>query len=129
MLVMVQDRTAPLLEVSLTPTTLSPADHNLVAIHATVSVADKCGDAPPNVVLTSITSSDPDAGAGTGDIAGDVQKANFGTFDQDFALRAETFGGGRRARTYTVTYTATDASGNSTQTSAKVYVMQSGHVR
>jgi hypothetical protein len=110
---------------SATPTILSPADHNLVGIHATVSVADKCGEAPPTVVLTSITSNEPDASAGTGDIAGDIQKADVGTFDQDFALRAESLGSGRRARTYTVTYTATDASGNSTQTSAKVYVMQS----
>ena len=127
MLVVVRDTKPPSLQVTLTPTVLSPADHSLIGIHATVSVADKCGEAPPTVVLTSITSNEPDAGAGIGDIAGDIQKADFGTLDQSFLLRAETFAKGRRGRTYTITYTATDASGNSKQTSVTVRVADPHH--
>jgi hypothetical protein len=96
-----------------------------VHVHATVNVTDKCGEAPPSVVLTSINSSDPDSGVGPGDVSGDIQGAEVGTLDQSFVLRAEAFGNGRHARTYTITYTASDASGNSTQFSAKVYVTNS----
>ena len=125
MTVKVSDTKPPSLQVTLTPTILSPSGHQLVHIHASVSIADKCGDAPPQVVLTSITSSEPDSGVGPGDVSGDIQGADVGTLDQSFVLRAEAFGNGRHARTYTITYTASDASGNSTQFSAKVYVTNS----
>ena len=48
-----------------------------------------------------------------------------GTLDQNFVLRAEGYGHGRRARTYTVTYTARDSSANSRQASATMQVRAS----
>jgi hypothetical protein len=125
MSVLVRDTKPPTLGVTLTPTILSPANHKLVHMHATVGVADKRGGAPPHVVLTSITSSEPDSGVGVGDLAGDIQGADVGTLDQSFVLRAEAFGSGRHARTYTITCAATDSSGNSTQFIGKVHVTNS----
>ena len=72
-------------------------------------------------VLTSITSSEPDNGLGDGDTVGDIQDASFGTADTAFKLRAERSGPGP-GRIYTVTYTATDASANSTAAQAIVTV-------
>jgi sialidase-1 len=52
---------------------------------------------------------------------GDVQGAEIGTDDRTFSLRAER--GERGAeRAYTITYRATDRSGNTTDTSATVVV-------
>ncbi|HEV8486257.1 MAG TPA: hypothetical protein VGV87_22125 [Blastocatellia bacterium] len=119
------DTQPPLLQVTLTPTLLWPADHRLVRVDAVISAIDTCDAAPPQVVLTSITSDQPDNGTGDGDTAGDIQDAEFGTFDRSFLLRAERAGGDPRGRTYTVTYTATDASGNRTQTRVTVYAPHS----
>ena len=51
----------------------------------------------------------------------DIQGANFGTDDRQFELRNERSGTGR-GRLYTVTYSATDASGNKTVRQATVTV-------
>ncbi|MFL6333372.1 MAG: BPSS1187 family protein [Pyrinomonadaceae bacterium] len=118
----VADTQPPSLSVTLTPTLLWPANHKMVRIDAVIGAADSCGDAPPQVALTSITSDQPDDGGGDGDTKGDIQDAAFGTFDRTFLLRAERDGSDRRGRTYTVTYTATDASGNRTRKSATVHV-------
>ena len=122
--VTVTDTTVPSLHVTLTPTSLWPANHKMVRITATVNFADSCGPAP-SVVLTSITSSQPDNGQGDGDTANDIQDAQIGTFDRSFLLRAERFGGDPNGRTYTITYTATDASGNHTSRIATVRVPHS----
>jgi endo-1,4-beta-xylanase len=73
------------------------------------------------VRLVSITSNEPDNGLGDGDTGGDIQGAAFGTDDREFFLRAER-GGVGAGRTYTVTYSATDGSGNSTVRQAVVVV-------
>ena len=104
---------------------LWPPDHRLVAIDASISVADTCGDAPPQVVLTSVTSNQPDNGVADGDTDGDIQDANLDSYDTSVFLRAERAANAPGGRTYTVTYTATDASGNETQTSATVHVPHS----
>lgn len=109
----VVDTTPPALRVFLTPTVLSPANNQLVRINATVNVTDRCGEGPPEIVLTSITSNQ------RVDVS-DIQGADFGTFDQNFFLRAERNG---RGRIYTITYRATDARGNQTLTSATVQVL------
>ena len=124
-LITVRDTQPPSLQLTLTPTLLWPPNHRLVRINATVSAMDSCGGSPPQIVLTSITSNQPDNGGGDGDTAGDIQEAAFGTFDRSFLFRAERAGGDLRGRTYTVTYTATDASGNQTQASATVHVPHS----
>lgn len=120
----VQDTQPPSLQVTLTATGLWPANHKLVRINAIVSASDVCGP-PPQVVLTSITSDQPDNGTGDGDTAGDIQDVAFGTLDRSFLLRAERAGSDSRGRTYTVTYIAIDASGNCTQTCATVRVPHS----
>ena len=120
--IIVRDTQPPSLQVTLAATVLWPPDHRLVRVDAAVSVADACGDAPPQVVLTSVTSDQPDNGVADGDTDGDVQDADLATFDGSVLLRAERAGNDPRGRTYTVTYTATDASGNQTQTSATVHV-------
>lgn len=121
-LITVQDTQPPSLQVSLTPTVLWPADHRMVRIDALINASDSCSNAQPTVVLTSITSDQPDNGFGDGDTANDIQDAAFGTFDRSFLLRAERAGNDPRGRTYTVTYTAIDASGNCTQQSGTIRV-------
>lgn len=121
----VADTQPPLLTVTLTPTLLWVPDHRLVRIDATVNVADTCGGTPPSVLLTSITSNQPDNGVADGDTINDIQDAQIDTFDQSFLLRSQRAGNDPNGRTYTITYTATDASGNQTQTTATVHVPHS----
>lgn len=79
--------------------------------------------AAPIVVLTSVTNSEADdsAAGGDGSTRQDVQEADFWTEDTEFLLRAERAGKGD-GRTYTITYSAVDASGNETQAQAVVEV-------
>ena len=121
----VRDTQPPSLQVTLTPTLLWPANHKMVRIDAVINASDSCGGTQPTVVLTSITSDQPENGGGDGDSAGDIQDAAFGTLDQSFLLRAERIGNQLSGRTYTVTYTACDAGGNCTQRSATIHVPHS----
>jgi hypothetical protein len=121
-IVTVEDTTSPEISVAVSPATLWPPNHKMVDITATVTVTDIC-DADPTVVLTSITSDEPDDARGNGDgkTVNDIQ-ADIGTTDYEFKLRAERVGEGD-GRVYTITYTATDASGNSASASATVAVV------
>jgi hypothetical protein len=138
----VEDTRPPSLQVTLTPahaegddrypvrphersTVLWPPNHKLVRIDVTVKAVDSCGDGPVQVVLTSITSDQPDNGTGDGDAVNDIQDAQIGTLDQSFLLRAERADKDPNGRTYTIVYTATDASGNQTQANATVHVPHS----
>jgi hypothetical protein len=98
------DITPPRASVQATPATLWPPNHKLVRIAATVTVSDDM-DPAPTVALKSITCDDA-CGA-----AQDIVGAELGTDDRAFELRAERKGSGA-GRTYTITYSATDASGN-----------------
>ena len=80
----------------------------MVTINATLNSSDATSGVE-SVVLTSITSNQPDSGQG------DIQ-ANFGTAATSFSLRAE------KSRIYTITYTATDKAGNKTVTTVTVTV-------
>ena len=111
--IIVQDTTPPEITVSVSPDMLWPPNHKMVEITATVTVSDIC-DPSPAIVLTSIVSNESDD-------ADDIQEADIGTEDYTFMLRAERAGGGD-GRVYTITYTATDASGNSTTAIAIVVV-------
>jgi hypothetical protein len=108
--VTVADTVPPTIHASVSPTTLWVPDHKMVDLTASVSVVDGC-DPRARFVLTSITSDEPDNGTGDGDTPSDVQGAAFGTADTRFRLRAERSALGD-GRTYTITYTAIDGSGN-----------------
>ena len=116
----VLDITPPKITVSVTPSRLAPPNHKLVPITATIVATDEC-DPNPQVRLVSITSSEPDNGLGDGDTPGDISGATTGTDDRAFQLRAERAGTGP-GRTYTITYEAKDASGNTAQATATVLV-------
>jgi len=115
----------PTLSVSLTPSTLKPGGHRMVDITATASSHACSGTLA--VVLTSITSSEPDdaPGPSDGQTLNDIQGASFGTPDFNFQLRAESDRDGH-GRTYTVTYTGTDDFGSSVVSTATVFVPANG---
>jgi hypothetical protein len=120
--VTVVDTTPPVLTVVATPDILWPPNHTLRNVHVAVTATDAC-DAAPVVRLESITSSEADAGTGPHDRPHDIQKATFGTDDRFFRLRAEHGLGGMRE--YTITYSATDTSGNTTTRQVVVRVPKS----
>ena len=121
--VTVADFAPPSMRVSLSPRNLWPPNHQLANIVASIQTSDTC-DANPQVTLLSIVSNEADNGLGDGDTAADIQGAVFGTDDREFLLRAERAGNGS-GRVYTVTYGATDASGNVANVVNKVTVMES----
>jgi hypothetical protein len=119
------DVTPPTLTVTLTPATLWPPNDKLVPIAATITVKDDY-DPEPEIKLESITANvvlDKD----------DIKDAQLGTDDRSFKLRAERLvkddehikkdrATKQLGRIYTVTYSATDASGNKSTASASVIV-------
>lgn len=108
------DTTPPALSVSLSPNTLWPPNNKPVSINATITVQDDY-DPEPEIKLESITASETLAD-------GDIQDAQPGTDDRSFSLAAKRAGTNQAGRIYTVTYSATDASGNKTTVSATVTV-------
>jgi len=107
------DKTGPNLKIGLDPTTLWPANHKMVKVNALLDSSDDLSGIK-SVVLTSITSNEPDSKDG------DIQ-ANLGSEDTSFSLRASRSGGGT-GRVYTITYTITDHAGNQTVATATVTV-------
>jgi hypothetical protein len=118
--VTIADTRPPSLSVSVTPARLWPPNHQMVTIDVSITAADGC-DPDPAVRLVSVTSNEPDDGAGDGATAEDIQGATLGTDDRAFQLRAERQGGGT-GRVYTVTYEAQDAHGNVATAQATVRV-------
>lgn len=114
------DKTAPTLSVQVDKPVLWPPNHKLVPVTVTYAVYDYASSIA-SVVLTSITSSEPDNGLGDGDTENDIQDVELGTLDTAFQLRAERSGNGV-GRVYTITYTATDVAGNKTTATANVTV-------
>jgi PKD repeat protein len=103
------DKTAPNLSISLGENNLWPPNHKMVTVNAvpvTVDMSDI-----QSIILTSITSSDPEDDLGDGSTELDIQNADFGTTDFEFDLRAER-SGTNETRIYTITYTITDMAGN-----------------
>jgi hypothetical protein len=118
--VAVNDTTAPTLTLGLVPDRLWPPNHQLTPIAASAAASDVC-DASPSIQLVSIVSSEPDNGLGDGNTGGDIQDAEIGANDGSFRLRSERSGTGP-GRVYTVTYSAVDASKNTTTAIALVTV-------
>ena len=124
--VVVQDITPPQITLSLSPNILWPPNHKMILITPTIVAYDNC-DPNPTVMLISITMNegdetntyDPnyDSNVGDGNTIDDIQVDENG----NIYLRAERQGTGT-GRIYTITYTATDASGNSTNASTTVTV-------
>ena len=111
--VMIRDTVAPALDVTVTPDILWPANNKLVQITASIQINDAC-DPRPRVALVSITANEPLG-------PDDIQGAALGTDCRTFQLRATRAGNGT-GRTYTITYRATDAAGNSILKTAQVVV-------
>ena len=109
-----QDNAPPTLSVSLSPATLRPPNNKLVPITATITVKDDY-DPQPQIKLESITANEPLEKE-------DIKDAKLGTDARQFKLKAEREGKNKAGRIYTVTYSATDASGNKTTASATVTV-------
>lgn len=114
----VQDTTPPKTTVLASPDTLWPPNHKYVDITATVTVSDIC-DPSPTVTLVSVTSNEPDdaKGMGDGNTVNDIVIVD----NYHFKLRAERDGAGT-GRIYTITYKATDASGNTVTATATVII-------
>ncbi|MDH5481866.1 MAG: PKD domain-containing protein [Candidatus Bathyarchaeota archaeon] len=106
--VTVVDTTPPEITVSVNPETLWPPNHKYVEVTATVTAFDIC-DASPTITLVSVTSNEPDndKGIGDGNTINDIVILDGFTFK----LRTERAGTGS-GRIYTITYQATDKSGN-----------------
>jgi len=111
-LVGVADTTAPTLSIEVVPATLWPPAHQMETAKVSWVVLDVC-DPAPAIALVSVTSSEPDdlAGSGDGSTAGDIGGADLGTADAEVELRAERDGRGR-GRTYQLAYETVDAAGN-----------------
>jgi Mg-chelatase subunit ChlD len=111
----VVDTTAPEIG-SVTPSTgtLWPPNHRMVPVTFTVNASDNSG-VPPVCTVTGVASSESANGKGDGNTTGDAVIT--GPLSVD--LRSERAGGGN-GRTYTVTVSCTDASGNTTTGTATV---------
>lgn len=110
------DQEPPRLSVSVTPNTLWPPNHQMVEIKVNTIVSDNI-DPNPKVTLESITSNEGQNVKGDGNTSTDIEvKPNGQVF-----LRAERSGTGQ-GRVYTLTYTARDAAGNTSQATAQVRV-------
>jgi hypothetical protein len=95
-------------------------------VYSSYTFTDAC-DASPTAVLSSVTSSDPDDGLADGHTSGVIAGATLGTPDMAFQLRAERNATKKKGRTYTVSYTATDASDNDMEGEAQVIVPHDRH--
>jgi hypothetical protein len=106
------DNIPPSLTVNLSPNTILPQDNKFVAVNAAFTTGDDY-DHMPGIKLESITANEPLE-------ADDIRDANIGLDDRYLKLRAASKS--PSGRIYTVTYSATDASGNQTTASATVTV-------
>lgn len=110
------DKTPPQLSISVNKDQLWPPNGKLSDVKIDVAVQDDY-DPQPAIALESITSNEV---LGAADISG----ARIGSDDRQFALAAKRDATNKSGRIYTITYSATDASGNKTSASTTVTVPQ-----
>ena len=110
------DTTAPEINASVVPGILWPPNHKYADVKTTVTVNDAV-DPSPTLTLVSVTSNEPDNGKGDGNTVNDITILDNITFQ----FMAERSGTGQ-GRTYTITYRATDASGNSADATVTIAV-------
>lgn len=107
------DTIPPTLTVTLTPNMIWSPDNKYIPVNVTFAKKEDNFDNLPEIRLESITANEalePD----------DIRDASYGLDDRYLRLRAKH--NGDTDRIYTVTYSATDASGNQTTASATVTV-------
>lgn len=109
-----QDTTPPVLNATANPVALLPTNNKLVPITVSVSVKDDY-DPMPEVKLESIAANETLE-------SDDIGDALLGTFDTQFKLAAKRSGTNQQGRVYTITYSATDASGNKSVNVVRVTV-------
>jgi hypothetical protein len=109
-----QDTTPPVLSVTATPNNLWPPNNKLVPVTIKVSVKDDY-DPLPEIKLESIT-------ANEALMSGDTQGAALGSDDRSFGLMATRSGTSTAGRSYTITYSATDGTGNKSTATTTVSV-------
>ena len=107
------DASPPTLAVALTPNTIWSPDNKHIPVSAAFPTKEDDYDNLPEIKLESITANEPLE-------PDDVRDASYGLDDRYLRLRAKR--NGSADRIYTVTYSATDASGNQTTASATVTV-------
>ena len=122
----VKDSTSPTIIMTVSPDILWPPNHKMVPITLTVNATDNCG---PTITINlksiimnegqETNTYDPayDDTTGDGNTLNDIQVDANG----NIYLRAERSGGGN-GRVYKITYSATDASGNTSSAEATVTV-------
>ncbi len=120
--VTVRDTIPPVLTVVPSPSVLWPPNHRMSTVNNTVVATDIC-DPNPSIILTAVVSNEPDdaQGGGDGQTTDDIQGTSIGTPDFQILLRAERDGQGS-GRVYTMTYRASDISGNAANASSMVTV-------
>ncbi len=116
-LVTVSNAAPTITGLSTSVTELWPANHKMMNVQLSYAATDSCG---PVTVTVSVTSNEPANGPGDGNTAVDWEVVN----NHLVRLRAERSGGGS-GRAYTITLTATDAAGRTTQSSVVVHVPKS----
>lgn len=108
------DTTPPALTITPTPASTTLAQRGqLVPINVTIATKDNY-DPAPEIKLVSITANEVLAPS-------DIQGAAIGTDDRSFSLKAARTNPAM-VRTYTLTYSATDASGNTSTASVALPV-------
>ncbi len=124
--VTVVDTTPPIIgSFTVDPDVLRPPNHKMVRIYPTITVNDNCGSDPRIVYTITMDEGDEtdtydaiyDSTLGDGHTTNDFRVEENG----EIYVRAERSGKGT-GRTYIITCTATDASGNSTIETATVTV-------
>ena len=118
----VTDTTKPNLAPVPDKTILWPPNHQLVDINIEANASDNSGE-PVEIITATIFSNESQDGLGDGDISPDWTEPVIDLINGRimFALRAERAGNGN-GRIYTVTITAIDASGNSSQVPVEIVV-------
>lgn len=109
-----EDTTPPTLSITANPSVLWPPNNKLVAVTIAVTTKDNY-DPEPEIRLESITANEPLE-------PGDIADATIGSDDRQFFLAAKRLGPNQEGRLYTITYSATDASGNKAAATTTVTV-------
>lgn len=107
------DNRPPTLSVLLTPNVIRSPEGKHISVNMIFAAREDDFDNHPEIRLESITANEPLE-------PGDILDASYGLDDRHLRLRAKR--NGNTDRIYTVTYSATDASGNQTFASTTVTV-------